>query len=233
MGSNKILINFRRLIRRLTCFFILLVAIFNLFACNSSEFFDGYEYFYYETQDLDDYWKLKEEKDFMFKIFPEELAEENVIQFSWLEYESYQASSYDGVLAMKYPDIEAFENAVSSVKGAIEEEYYFTQENDFFKQGDVCLFISYLKSSGYDGESRKYGGLSHHEAWLACWGYEEAHFSCWWDLILFLREEKMIVFNKLNYQYADVEAKGTEHYPYIQEILGIELKDFEEFDIWQ
>ena len=173
-----------------------------IFNCSCSN-----NYIYFETSDLSEYSFLKDEKEFYFRIFPEQIDNCAEVSFSYCEY-NYHSFDVDAIIICKYSDLSAYESAVNNEKERLKERYN-VYESDGFLYGYTNLFIGSLSSVKNESATVQ-----------AClWVYENSYYMSH-TLVSFSAIEKTIIYNHLVYN--SLNREKYEHIPYIVEKFNID-----------
>ena len=166
----------------------------------------GNNYYYFETSSLNEYSNLKDEKEFYFRIFPEQIDNCAEVSFSYCEY-NYHSFDVDAILICKYSDQSAYESAVNNEKERLKERYN-VYESDGFLYGYTNLFIGSLSSVKNESATVQ-----------AClWVYENSYYMSH-TLVSYSATERTIIYNHLVYN--SLNSEKYEHNPYIADKLNI------------
>ena len=190
---------------------MLLCFMLNLFACQSNSY-------RYETQDIDYYFELKKKNPFGYRFLPDEIDENTLERFSYIDYLG-ETGNDDLLLSLRYLEENAFEEALLNFKENVYSEYHIVEQENLFKAGYTSIFMVGAKNVEPDPSLEM--------AWLE--RYTKGEISCYWDMILYSRTDKVIIFNSIIYDNYIGEEFG--HLPYIEDVLGIRIKDIPSFTV--
>jgi hypothetical protein len=206
--------NWGKLKNKVPKFFIwilLLCLMFSVVACDFSVE-------RYETQDLDYYYELKKLHPHGYRFFPDTIDENSLERFSYIRY-NWDGQRTDFLLVLQYQDDNAFEEALLSIKEDVYSEYYIVEKDNLFKEGYTSLFMTAARDVELPESYMKW-------AYLKPYSNGEGIY-CSWEMILYSSEEKFIIFNDLYYD--TVAGEYGEHTPYIEEVLGVTIKEITPF----